>query len=41
MVDKIYQEHNHRINQWNDTLLNTGRQNVQCLYNIESLIKFI
>ena len=31
VVDTIYQEHNHRIPQWNDTLLNPGRQNVQCL----------
>ena len=31
VVDTVYQEHNHRIPQWNDTLLNPGRQNVQCL----------
>ena len=31
VVDTIYQEHNHRITQRNDTLLNPGTQNVQCL----------
>ena len=31
VVDTIYQEHNHRITQWNDTLLSPGTQNVQCL----------
>ena len=31
LVDTIYQEHNHRITQWNDTFLNQGTQNVQCL----------
>ena len=30
-VDTIYQDHNHRITQWNDTLLNPGTQNVQFL----------
>ena len=30
VVDTIYQEHNNRITQWNDTLLNPGTQNVQC-----------
>ena len=31
VVDTIYQEHNHRITQWNDIFLNPGTQNVQCL----------
>ena len=31
VVETIYQKHNHRITQWNDTLLNPGTQNGQCL----------